>query len=131
MQLQGVRVLLVDDHEDTLELERMVLSTEGADVRTACSVTDALALLADFPADVVVTDISMPQRDGFEMLRQLRLIGGRTGRAPAMVVTAHAEEDMRAATAAAGFALFVAKPAEPKELIRGIVNVMRTARDDH
>src|SRR5689334_17007848 len=130
MQIAGVRVLLADDHEDTLELERMVLSSEGADVRVACSVTDALRILASFPADVVVTDISMPQRDGFEMLRQLRLMAGGTGRAPAIVVTAHAEEDMRAAAAKAGFAVFVAKPAEPQELIRGVADAMRVVRED-
>ena len=128
MQLQGVRVLLVDDHEDTLELERMVLSMEGAEVRAALSVTDALAVLSDFPADVVVTDISMPERDGFEMLRQLRLLAGTTGRVPALVMTAHAEEDMRAAVAAAGFAMFVAKPHDPFELVGSIVQVIEIAR---
>jgi CheY-like chemotaxis protein len=129
VQLDGVRVLVVDDHEDTLELERMVLSSEGADVRTARSVAEAHAALLEFPADVVVTDISMPERDGFEMLRQLRLVAGRTGRTPAIVTTAHAEEGMRAAAAEAGFALFVAKPAEPSALVRGILNVVGNRRE--
>jgi CheY-like chemotaxis protein len=129
VQLKGVRILLVDDHKDTLELQRMVLAMEGAEVRTALSVTDALAVLSDFPADVVVTDISMPGRDGFEMLRQLRLLVGKAGRAPALVVTAHAEEDMRAAAADAGFALFVAKPHNPFELVSSIVKVIETARE--
>jgi CheY-like chemotaxis protein len=129
VQLQGVRVLVVDDHEDTLELERMVLSSEGADVRTARSVAEALTVLSDFPADVAVTDISMPERAGFEMLRQLRLVAGRTGKTPAIVTTAHAEEVMRAAAAEAGFALFVAKPAEPSALVRGILNVVGNLRE--
>ena len=129
MRLQGARVLLVDDHEDTLEVERMVLTMEGAEVRVAGSVSEALAVLVDFPVDVVVTDISMPGRDGFEMLRQLRLLAGRTGRAPALVVTAHAEEDMRAAAADAGFAMFVAKPHNPFELVDSIVKVIEIARE--
>jgi CheY-like chemotaxis protein len=128
VQLDGVRVLVVDDHEDTLDLERMVLSSEGADVRIARSVAEALAALLDFPADVVVTDISMPERDGFEMLRQLRLVAGRTGRTPAIVTTAHAEEVMRAAASEAGFALFVAKPAEPSALVGAVLNVVGNRR---
>ena len=98
-------------------------------MRAALSVADALAVLADFQADVVVTDISMPERDGFEMLRQLRLLAGTTGRAPALVMTAHAEEDMRAAAAAAGFAMFVAKPHDPFELVGSIVKVIEIARE--
>jgi CheY-like chemotaxis protein len=106
----------------------MVLSSEGADVRTARTVAAALAVLSDFPADVVVTDISLPERDGFEMLRQLRLVAGRTGKTPAIVTTAHAEEVMRAAAAEAGFAFFVAKPAELSALVGAVLNVIGNSR---
>lgn len=116
-------MLLVDDHDDTLELMEMMLTRAGAEVRAANSVVEALAALGGFSADVVVTDISMPGRDGFDLLRHLRQLEGGIRLTPAVAFTAHAEESMKVRALAAGFALVVAMPADPDELVRGIASV--------
>src|SRR5437867_12309476 len=89
LPLQNVRVLLVDDDADGLDLTTVMLTNSGAQVKTAVSVAAALDVLESWPADVLVSDIEMPGEDGYELLRRIRAKerGGRT-RLPALALTA-------------------------------------------
>ena len=81
-----MRVLLVDDHEDTLELLAELLSQVGAEVRAAASAADALAVLDGFSPHVLVTDIRLPDGDGGELVRTVRARSGLTA-LPAVALT--------------------------------------------
>ncbi len=115
--LTGVRVLVVDDEADARALIKRLLENCQASVTAASSVEEALALVNSASFDVIVSDIGMPQRDGFEFAQELRLLppekGGRT---PAVALTAFARSEDRTRAMLAGFDVHVAKPVEPSEL---------------
>ena len=117
--LTGVRVLLVEDHSDTAELLRALLGGQGADVLVATSLTEALAALSESEFDVLVTDIGMPDGDGYELVQRLRERERVSGRPPlpAVAVTAFAGVEDRERALAAGFCDYAAKPIEPGVLI--------------
>ena len=111
--LKGIRVLVVDDEEDTLELMCIGLSRLGATVLTANSVSAAMASLAEHVVDVLVGDVSMPGEDGYALIRKVR---EQRPLLPALALTAHASADDRRALLAAGYQVHVAKPIEPSSL---------------
>jgi CheY-like chemotaxis protein len=121
--LAGVRVLVAEDHRDIADLMRAVLESHGAAVRTADSLAMALEVLARNDVDVLVSDIGMPDGDGYELLRRLGTPNGPRGRAtlPAVAVTGFASAEDRERALAAGFQHFVAKPIEPAALIDAVV----------
>jgi len=115
-------VLVVDDELDTLELSRRVLGSYRALVVTATSVDTALATLDNFQADVLVSDLSMPGRDGYELIRAVRRnVGPDTLPAAALTAFARPEDAVRAQDA--GFQMHLAKPIEPEELVRVIAHL--------
>jgi signal transduction histidine kinase/ActR/RegA family two-component response regulator len=118
VSLSGLRVLVVDDQEDGRELTRSVLLDAGASVLTACSADEALALLQSQRPDVIVSDIGMPIRDGYELMRAVRQLplecGGRT---PALALTAFARTEDRMRAMLAGYQVHLVKPIEPQELV--------------
>ncbi len=122
--LQGVRVLVVDDHTDARELLAMVLSSAGASVSAAASAPDALEALKREPPDVLVSDIGMPGEDGFALVRRVKALrpedGGRT---PAIALTAYATEEDRLRALAAGFAEHLPKPVEPADLVTAVAHL--------
>jgi len=124
LPLQSVRVLLVDDDADGLDLTTVMLTNSGAQVKTAVSVAAALDVLESWPADVLVSDIEMPREDGYELLRRIRAKerGGRT-RLPALALTAYGRPEDRRRTLAAGFNLHLAKPIDPSELVLAVANL--------
>jgi two-component system CheB/CheR fusion protein len=112
--LQGVRVLVVDDDVDTVELFAVALAGCGADVATATSARAALALMAGRALDVVVTDIAMPGLDGYWLVREIRqLADARTRGLPVVAVTAFGREHARDRLLAAGFLESLEKPVDP------------------
>ncbi len=117
VDLTGVRVLLVDDDPDTLDLVRVALVQQGASAHVACSVAEAWNHLATMPTDVVVSDISMPGEDGFDLMRRMRASGGRIAAIPAIALSAFARHEDATRAAAAGFQRHLAKPVELGELI--------------
>ncbi len=125
LPLQNVRVLLVDDDADGLDLTTVMLTNSGAQVKTAVSVAAALDVLESWPADVLVSDIEMPGEDGYELLRRIRAKerGGRT-RLPALALTAYGRPEDRRRTLAAGFNLHLAKPIDPSELVLAVANLV-------
>ena len=122
--LSGLTVLAVDDDVDTRNLLRKVLSAAGATVLQAGDANEACVLLASHRPDVLVGDIGMPGIDGLEMLRRVRglptLAGGAT---PAIALTAFAAESDRGKALAVGFNEYLAKPAEPQDLVMAVARV--------
>jgi len=122
--LSGVRVLVVDDEQDSRELLRRILEDCGAQVRTAPSAEAALELLPLQRPDVLVSDIGMPGTDGYELLRRVRLMGAaQGGDVPAIAVTAFARTEDRVRALRAGYSVHVAKPMEPLEIVATVASV--------
>jgi CheY-like chemotaxis protein len=117
LDLHGVRVLVVDDEADTLELSRQVLGDRHAQVLTAPSVEAALETLTTFNPDVLVSDLSMPGRDGYELIKAVRMTTG-PDELPAAALTAFARPEDAVRAHDAGFQMHLAKPVEPDELVR-------------
>jgi PAS domain S-box-containing protein len=128
--LHGCRVLIVDDQLDERELLSEVMSHAGAIVETATSAADALARLAAFTPDVLLSDIAMPGQDGHSLMRRIRGMDSPIGRIPAIAVTAHARAEDRDRAFAAGFQDYVAKPIDISRLVERVARLVRThARD--
>jgi CheY-like chemotaxis protein len=101
-----------------------VLTEAGAAVRTAASATEALALLRWIRPDVLISDLAMPDEDGYSLIRNLRAIERESGReTPAVALTAYVRVQDRARAQAAGFNVFVEKPVDPEELIAVLAGI--------
>jgi PAS domain S-box-containing protein len=124
LDLAGVRVLVVDDEPDARALLAHLLGEHGAVVQSAASADEALQAFAERPPDVLVSDIGMPGRDGYQLIRELRALpveaGGRT---PAIALTAFARSEDRTRALLAGYQLHVAKPIEPHELLAALASM--------
>jgi CheY-like chemotaxis protein len=127
-RLDGVRVLVVDDHDDARELIRAVLQQCGADVAVAASADDALETLEGRRVDVLLSDLAMPGTDGFDLIRRVRARERETGGAPlpAVALTAYAGTVDRARALAAGFQAHASKPIAPDELATLVQSLTRS-----
>jgi hypothetical protein len=115
--LRGLRVLVVDDERDARDLVQTILSDCGCEVTLASSVDEALRLLDERVPDVVLADISMPNRDGYDFIRELRSRPKeRGGELPAAALTAYARAEDRNRMIAAGYSMHIPKPIDPAEL---------------
>jgi CheY-like chemotaxis protein len=122
--LRDVRVLVVDDRSDTRDLVDVILETCGASVETAPSVRDALDALDGGEFDLLVSDIMMPDEDGFELMRRLRERPiERGGGIPAIALTALDEDKYREQALEAGFQIFLIKPIAPAQLVRAAASL--------
>ncbi len=127
-ELAGLTVLVVDDHVDARDLVRRVLEDCHAEVFTAGTAEEALALVEAHKPDVLVSDIGMPDADGFELLRRVRALGPkRGGKVPAIALTAFARSEDRTRALRAGFLVHVSKPVDPSELVATVASVARRA----
>jgi signal transduction histidine kinase/CheY-like chemotaxis protein len=118
---QGIRVLVVDDETDARELLTFLLEGAGMEVRTASSVIEAMKVLQEHPADVLVSDIGMPDDDGYSLIRQVRTaMVSDIKEVPAIALTAFASNEDRTRALLAGFNLHLAKPVEPAALVRAV-----------
>jgi PAS domain S-box-containing protein len=119
--LDGLSVLVVDDDAVAREVLHAVLSRSGAAVREAASARDALTALLSSPPDVLVSDIEMPEEDGFSLLRRVRGLSQANGGAvPAVALTAYAQESDRRRALSAGFQEHLAKPIDATRLVATI-----------
>jgi len=126
--LTGIRVLVVDDEDDSIEIIGRILGRKGAVVRTARSVVKALEEFSCFSPQVLITDIDMPEHDGYELLARLReLPGGRS--VPAVALTAMARNEDRIRALRAGFQLHIVKPVDFSELIAVVQNLAALQTD--
>jgi len=124
VDLSGVKVLVVDDQPDARELVARILSECGAQVFIADDAQTALALVESEHPDVLVSDIGMPEVDGYELLRLIRALGPeRGGKVPAIALTAFARSEDRTRALHRGFQVHVSKPVEAAELIATVASV--------
>jgi signal transduction histidine kinase/ActR/RegA family two-component response regulator len=124
-ELEGLRVLVVDDEQDARELLSEILSNAGVIVRTAPDADVAMRELESFVPHILVCDIGMPGVDGYSLMQRIRALpADRGGRVRAAAVTAYARGDDRRRALAVGFNLHLSKPVDPTELI---VSVARLA----
>jgi CheY-like chemotaxis protein len=125
--LNGLRILVVDDETDARELLTRILEECGAEVVAVASAAEAIRVLTEFstlPVDVLVSDIGMPNQDGYALLQRVRALDAQSGRQiPAVALTAYAREEDRQAALLAGFQSHVTKPVEPAKLIKEILNL--------
>ena len=121
-QLHGIKVLVVDDDEDSVGTITRILERHGAEVCGAYSMEEALKEFTRFAPHVVLSDIGMPRHDGYELVSRLRAIpSGRTVPAIALTALARSEDRMRALRA--GFQLHIAKPVDFTELVAVVKNL--------
>ncbi len=123
-QLSGIRVLLVDDEPGALEVMSSALETCGARVTTASSAREALESLRRDRFDVLLSDIAMPDADGYELIRGVRqLPASPAARIPAAAVTAFASDEDRRRALAAGYHTHLAKPVPPSLLAETVATL--------
>ncbi|MBV8757010.1 MAG: response regulator [Deltaproteobacteria bacterium] len=128
--LSGAKVLVVDDDPDQADMLALLLETAGAVTLVSHSAGEALTQIAAFHPDVVISDISLPDLDGFSFMRRLRALGpDEGGWVPAIALSGHADADHVKEAILAGFQLYMAKPIEPPDLVAHLVRLVgRTAR---
>jgi CheY-like chemotaxis protein len=128
-RLPATRVLVVDDDPDAVELVHELLTNAGAVVETAQSAAAALERLVKFHPEVLVSDIGMPEVDGYGLIRQIRsLDASEGGRTPAVALTAYASGDDADRCLASGFQGHLAKPVDPEQLVRVVANLVGLSR---
>jgi len=124
-------VLVVDDERDAQQVARTALERCGVEVRTADSAGQALDVLARWVPTVLVSDIAMPNEDGFALIRRVRALEATSGgHVPALAFTALARAEDRTRVLAAGFDGYVAKPVDPAKLIDAVVAAAHSASRD-
>ncbi|MEG4585247.1 ATP-binding protein [Microcoleus sp. MOSTC5] len=124
--LEGLQILVVDDEADALELLSTILQKYGADVIAVASVKEALTVIetATCSPDVLVSDIGMPDEDGYSLIRKLRqLEAQRGGRLPAIALTAYARNDDRRQALLAGFQMHLTKPVDAADLVAVVASL--------
>jgi CheY-like chemotaxis protein len=126
VDLGGVSVLVVDDEPDTSEVVAAQLQASGASVRTAASAAAALALIQQTRFDVLVSDIGMPDEDGYSLIRKVRVLSDSTAASiPAAALTALARKEDRQHALQAGFQMHLTKPVDSKALVSAVATLNR------
>jgi signal transduction histidine kinase/DNA-binding response OmpR family regulator len=126
--LQGLRVLVVDDEADARDLLTTILRRCGSDVRCSESAAAAFQAFSEWDPDVLVSDIGMPNEDGYSLIKRLRQMNSdRAQKIPAVALTAYATDEDRLRALEAGFHTHVAKPIEPEIFVSSIASVLKSA----
>jgi len=125
-RLDGLKVLVVDDEADTRELLKIALGQCGADVITAGSTQEALGAIEKERPAILVSDIGLPQEDGYELIRKIRALpAAHGGQIPAIALTAYARTGDRLRALGAGYQIHVTKPVELTELVTAMAGLVR------
>jgi PAS domain S-box-containing protein len=123
--LAGLRVLVVEDELDALELMRLVLTRAGAEVAATASAAEAFERLQAFRPNAIVSDIAMPGENGLSLMRRIRALAvEQCGTVPALALTAYTRTEDKASALAAGFTTHLGKPIHPEELIAAVANLV-------
>jgi CheY-like chemotaxis protein len=128
--LTGMKILVVDDEQDSRDFLRTAVERYGSSVETATSVGEALKVIELERPDFLVSDIGMPGEDGHSLIRRVRALPAeKGGQTPAIALTAYARSEDQLRAVQAGFQMHLSKPVEPEELVSAIANVvgMRSA----
>lgn len=122
----GIRILAVDDDPDMRELIAEILKQAGAEILTVASAAEVIPALTAFQPDVLVSDIGMPEQDGYTLIRAIRGIPQYQGRQlPAIALTAYARQEDEQRALQEGFQEHLSKPIEPVQLIQSIVRCIK------
>lgn len=123
LDLTGIRIVLVDDESDIRELLTVVLAEYGAEVLALASAPEVLAALESFQPDVLISDIGMPEMDGYSLIQQVRALSVELGgQIPAIALTAYAREEDQKQAISSGFQQHITKPVEIEPLIRAVMS---------
>ena len=124
-RLEGVRVLVVDDDSDTRQMLKAVLSECQAHVIIAASAAEAIEEIERRKPDVLVSDLGMPEQDGYELIKKVREMesADHTARIPALALTAYAKAEDRVRALASGYQVHLSKPVEPAEFVLVVANL--------
>jgi signal transduction histidine kinase/ActR/RegA family two-component response regulator len=126
---EGIRVLVVDDEEDARSLVAYLLDRLGMEVRSAGSAAEALRELETFTPHVIISDIGMPDEDGYSLIRSVRTLAAEDKKSiPAIALTAFARNEDRTRALVEGFNLHLAKPIEPSALVLAVVDLAGPGR---
>ena len=128
LTLRGRRVLAVDDDASTQDLVATMLLMYGVSVRTAGRASDALEILSEWRPDVLLTDIAMPEEDGYALIRRIRALPSSLGEIPAVALTACTDPQSVQDAFAAGFDAHIGKPLEPHVLADALTKVLRVRK---
>ena len=120
--LDAIRLLVVEDEADTLEFLRRLLTTHGATVLTAATASEALSLVRDERPDLMISDIGLPEMDGYDLIQNVRRQPSPGRDIPAIALTAYARIEDRTRALRAGYQAHIAKPVEPSELLAMIAS---------
>jgi CheY-like chemotaxis protein len=124
VRLDGLRVLVVDDDTDALDLALVILTAAGAVARGSTSAADALDTIRAWHPDILVSDIEMPGEDGYWLIHKVRALSEAEGcRTPAVALTAYGRTQDRVRSLSAGYNMHVPKPVDPGELTAIIASV--------
>ncbi len=124
--LNDLQVLVVEDNADTRELIVFILEQSGAQVTAVSSVSEALDILAQFRPHILLSDIGMPEEDGYSLIRKVRAQEtGQKEKIPAIALTAFARDEERQLILQAGFQAHISKPVEPDELVTLVTNLAK------
>jgi signal transduction histidine kinase/ActR/RegA family two-component response regulator len=122
--LQGLRVLLVDDEAEARQIISTVIARTGAEVKICASASEALMKLSEWKPDVILSDIAMPDEDGYSFIGKVRALSReKGGEIPAAALTAYARDVDRAQALAAGYQMHIAKPISAGQLVRMIAKL--------
>ncbi|BDA75242.1 two-component hybrid sensor and regulator [Rivularia sp. IAM M-261] len=124
LNLNGAKILVVDDETDTKEVIAFILQQAAADVITAASAKEALTALAQFEPDVLISDIGMPDMNGYMLIKQVRQLAPHLSQIKALALTAYAGEINYQLALQAGFQAHLSKPVEPEKLIETVINLL-------
>jgi CheY-like chemotaxis protein len=125
LPLRNLRVLLVDDDADTQQLVTFALEEAGAEVTALASAIEALRVFEQIKPDLLVSDIGMPDMDGYSLMQQIRALPPeRGGEIPAIALTAYAGEVNCQQAIAAGFQMHVPKPIDLDELAQTVAELL-------
>ncbi|MBD1878962.1 response regulator [Coleofasciculus sp. FACHB-T130] len=122
--LDGLQILVVDDEADARELLKSILEQYGAEAIAAASAEEAIATIQQSKPDLLISDIGMPNEDGYSLIRRVRALEAEKGQIPSVALTAYVRADDQKAALSAGFQSHVAKPIDPTELIAVVASLV-------
>jgi signal transduction histidine kinase/ActR/RegA family two-component response regulator len=122
-RLKDIKVVAVDDNADARELLKVILERSSAETVVVSSGQEALEAIRGIHPDVLICDLAMPEMDGYEVLENVRRLEPELGQLPVIAFTAAARDEDRATTRLAGFQAHLAKPIEPDELVRTVLEL--------
>jgi CheY-like chemotaxis protein len=131
-QLSGLRLLIVDDEPDAREMLQVMLGQYGIQVKTSASVQEALELLERWKPDVLISDVGMPNEDGYALILRVRALGhDRGGNIPAIALTGYSRLEDRSQLLAAGYQMHLSKPVELARLVNAIMSLSGRAEGEY